>query len=332
MGQLQIIMKNYLSKDLRSASSYSEKGKKSFLILNIISIVLFVIGSFAVFSSLYMFCNMIGSIVSGTPKAALHELIRVCPIIIAECGLVYVAAFIHNWTAPKSEGKFSKNVKKNGIICSVIGAIITLYVIVGVIAGLFHGLVEGYPTALFPLDLLFAGLAYIALGVCLLVFGKKIKLDLPYSDHKSNGFFGVLSTIQYMGTLYAFASFIYSFWVVDWSHGHIFYSLMLELILLIMVAMACVYKFIYCPLKKKEKNSFQILASASFLVLNMIVFALYLVAFSNDVAAPSDAWYGILAIDFTASFNAVTYVYGLMIILTPLIALIRGLVARAKIK
>ena len=325
-------MKNYLSKDLRTVSSYSEKGKKSFLILNLISIALFILGSFAVFSSLYKFCNMIGSIVSGTPKAAIHEFIRVCPIIIAECALIYVAAFIHNWTAPKSEEKFNKNVKKNGIICVVIGAIIAFYVIVGIIAGLYHGLVEGYPTALFPLDLLIVGLAYLALGVCLLVFGKKIKLDLPYEDHKSNGFFGVLCTIQYMGTLYAFASFIYSFWVVDWSHGHIFYSLMLELILLIMIGMACVYKFIYCPLKKGEKNSFQILASASFLVLNVIVFVLYIVAFSNDVAAPSEAWYGILAIDFTASFNAVTYVYGLMIILTPLIALIRGLVARAKEK
>lgn len=318
----------YIDKSYRVTSNSSDNANRNFLIANIIQGCVFIAGAFAFFEALCLVCNMIGSIVCSAPYQALDELIRVLPILVVLFGFVFLNNAVHNYTTAKD-----KKVMRKAVAAIAIGGFALLYVIVGLFTGTYRSIVEGYPTALFPLDFMFLCLAYIGIGIGLIVLkNKQISFEMPEcQDNKGKiikVFDNIFYTIFMMAALFGCAAVIYSTWVVDWAHGHTFFNIMLVLLFLTPVADVALWKYIFFPLKEEYKNPFQVRVGIIVLAINVLIFGLYLIALQNDPSAPNDAAFGILPVEYTASVNASTYIYGIVNLAGPIVAVVKGLVKR----
>ena len=164
-------------------------------------------------------------------------------------------------------------------------------------------------------------------------------------------FFHILS---YLAAMCGFAACFYGTYVLDFAHGSIFFNIMLLLNYFSAFAMLIVYRFIYveqpagahpvvepsadkhqaaghllndCPTGEYSdvrKPSLAFKWSLGFLIGNIIIFILYLVSVELQNEAPNLNAFGLLPIEFTASFNAFPVIYGLNNIIAPLTALIKS--------
>ena len=287
---------------------------------------LFLLSAFTLWEFLYELCNIIGSIVEGMPAAALAELRRMLPMLLT--ALAYLAMGIGAFNAYRAKDGIErrKAFRKNSVYCFVFGGLIAGYVIYGLLCGQYAGLVEGFLSPLFPLDIALGGILMILYGIGIRRFAKKI----PSSEQGAaiSGKFRLFHVFSYMASLMAFAACFYGTYVMDWSHGMIFFNIMLWLNYFTAFAMAFVYRFVYAKAKPENRGKIARNGGLIFLIVNLILLGGYLLSVELYNEAPNLNAFGILPIEFTASLNAFPFIFGLNNILAPLTAFLKG---RAKI-
>ena len=325
-------MKGLFAKENFFKADISENGKKERRFYTILTIALFVLGSFTFWEFLFEFSNMVGSVVSGTPGRAIEELQRMFPLLFTALVEIYLAMFVNAAYRAGSEKSRVKIWRANGRVTVVLGAIIAVYVVVGWITGLYGRIVEGYISPLFPLDMMFGGLLLVLFGIMSVRYagileGKHTAMYFTNSKtrrghrrHTCNGWM----VYSYMCALCSFAACIYGIFVLDFAHGNIFYNIMLWLNYFTAFAMAVVYRFVYVELKDEYRNTASHKLGSGFLLVNIVLFALYMVSVQLENEAPNLNAFGILPVDFTASFNAFTVLYALNNLIAPLAAICRG--------
>jgi len=321
-----------LSKDSRIASSLSEQGKREHLFYTVLSAILFVAASFTMWEFLYALCNMIGAMVCADPEYALRELLRMLPQILFNFTLVFMLGYEVNAFRARKEGQRARIWKRDGIATIVMGVVIIVYIIVSLVTGRYGSIVEGYPSALFPLDLIIAGAGLCVYGVFSFKYGKKLEKDgsalplfydkRPFFVRGIDSFFG---SILIMIELCAFAAAVTGLWVIDFAHGAVFYSIMVWLVYALAAFWLIVYRGVYDELKDECRRKGRLVLGLSAFGINLVVFALYMVSVQIYNEAPNLNAYGVLPIDFSASFNAFMVVFALNNVVAPLIFTVRGL-------
>lgn len=324
-----------LTKEHFICSGLSAKGKKESLVYALLTAAAFIVGAFTFWEFLYQFCNMIGSIVSGTPTQALAQLVRMLPLVLTAVTYLFYGVALTSAFRARNQAVRGKIIARAGVTSAVLGALVLLYTLVGRFAGIYSSLVEGNPSPLYPLDHAFGGLLFIAIGLLAWRYAKALPKKgsaLPESSFVRKGGTRALMVLSYMVALCSFAACFYAFYVVDWTHGGLFFNVMLVLNYFSAFLMAAVYRFVYAEMKEEYRPQAKICLGFSFLVLNAILFGLYMLSVQLQNEAPNLNAFGILPIEFTASFNAFLPIFVLNNLVGPLVAGLKGIAAKKKAK
>ena len=326
-------MKYLFDKQSYLAADMSGKAKRENLFYTVLQIVLFLLAAFSMWEFLYELCNIIGAIVSGCPAQAVVEAVRMAPMILTAFTYVYLNIWLLRAYRAATPEKRVSAWKVNGIITAVVGLCIALYIVIGLITGEYDRLVEGFLSPLFPLDLMLGGVLFIAYGVVSFLYGRKLEKqpsELPcgvkFGFSIVRGIDKVFYFLGFCVALCSFAACVYGIWVLDWTHGAVPFNIFLWLNYFTAFLMAVSYRFVWVNLKEEFKPRAEVLLGIFFLILNILLYAGYTVCVNVWNEAPNLNAYGIVPIDFTASFNAFALVMALNNLLSPLSALIKGLI------
>ena len=330
-------MSKLYDKSRRISADLTEEGLRQKRFYLILTVVLFILGAASFWEFVYELCHMIGSIVSATPSMALYEFKRMFPLILTSFVYVYLQVVVfHAYTAESKEERIGI-FRKHGFVTIVLGAIISLYVIVGMFTGQYEKPVEGFISPLFPLDICLGGLLFAVVGFLCIKYSKVLakKEDcLPYIPKRhgkfARGIGRFFCLLVYLVGISSFAACLYGTYVMDWSHGYIFYNIMLWLTYACAATMVIAYRFCYVELKNEYKPKAMRKMGLSFLIINAVIFALYLLSVQIFNEAPNQNAFGILPIEFTASFNAFMPIFAATNLLSPLVALIKGFLWKEK--
>lgn len=304
------------------------KEKKFYTIL---SLALFVGGGFLFWQFIYELSNMIGSIVSATPYQALVQLKRMLPLFLTSFWTIYFAVITHKAYRAKDEADRMHCWSRAGRTSIVWGAVIALYVIIGWIKKDYGAIVEGFISILFPLDIMLAGVGIVFVGYLCGRYIGYLNVNhstSPYYNYmKKNGkrrhkpvhFFYVISYLHALGGI---AATIYAAFILDFMHGSILFNIVLWLNYATAAAMFLVYRYYYIELPEDKQTRAGIKIGALFTVANLILIVLYIVTTTIWNEAPDQNAFGLLPVDFTASFNAFLVLYGLNNVLTPFCGLL----------
>lgn len=320
-------MNKYISKENRISNILTNKGQKINLILNAIYLILFILASFAMFKFIYVFCNLVGAVVSGAPYEMIHEIKRMFPVLLLQIGLITLSFICHILSRSHNEKERSKTLFKSGIAMIAIGSISLVYFIVGLISNTYESLLESYPTLLFPLDYILLSIILLCIGIFFIVkkeFVISMLNEIPFEvEDKRKKVVKVLAnigiSIVYFLILYAFSAFWYGLFIIDFKHGHVFYAIMLLLVLLFSFLEFFQFKFIYLGLKQEIRNEYLLKTSRITLIVNICIYLLWIVSMLMDHNGLNQAAYGVLAIEFTASVSIGTYLYFIVLVILPLI-------------
>lgn len=330
-------MKDLFKKENRISFGMSSEALKERCFYFTLTIVFFALGAFAMWEMVYELCHMIGSISCADPAQTVVELKRMLPFILNGFGFVYIAAWVHHaYTAPSKKAR-SAAWFRGGIGTIVFGAAIILYIVIGLISGQYEKLVEGYISLLFPLDIMIGGVLFIVVGLLAIKYAKQLKTApgaLPYMSHRHCAFVRTLGRIPcllaYLVSLASFAGCVYGTYVMDWKHGGIVFNIMLFLNYFTAFAMVAVYRFGYIETKDELKPQTMKKTALWFLIINIVLYALYTVSVQIWNEAPNQNAFGILPVEYTASVNAFAPLYLLMNIGAPLIAFVKGCIRSKK--
>ena len=316
-------------------SGLEGKQKKQGTVLLICLAVLYVLSAFTFMNFLYCLSDCIGSIVCSSADIALRDALRSVPIFLSFFvtlgGLMVCQSLYRN----EGNGRCMKLVKKHAWITIVIGAIIILYTIIMRIAGRYISLVEGAPSPIYPLDAMLYALLFILLGVAVIVYTKKYAADHPFEGvtrllaiKKVRVFHDIFMTLWLLISLYGFCGFFYSLFIVDFKHGYLPYTLATMFASLVAFCSFAVWELYYNNLKPEKKKEQLFKVALISLCVSVLSAVLYFVALKFNLDGPSNVGFGILPIAFSASVNIATFI----VVFTPLIASIAGLVKGLIIK
>lgn len=326
-------MSRVFTKSNRITGMLNSQGRREHRFYTILTILLFILGAFSFWEFIYELCNMIGSISCGDPGRALAELFRMLPLILTSFVYVYLQVYCLHAFRASSVKKRARIWAAGGVATMILGLGIAGYTVFGVITGTYAGIVEGYISPLFPLDIAIGGILFMVYGFFAVKYSRRIRKDgsnLPCPEKKRFAIFRFLGRIfcllSYLVALCGFAACFYGTYVLDWTHGRLFFNIMLWLNYFIAFVMAVFFRFVYCELKSEYRRPAMKRAGLVFLIINIILFVVYLGAVQIQNEAPNLNAFGILPIEFTASFNAFLPIYGLNNLLGPLTAFIRGLI------
>ena len=300
-----------------------ENKNRTKLFYTVLSSALFLAASFTLWNFLYKMCNLIGSIVEGVPAQTFEELKSVFPLMLGEFFFVVIGTGVFDIYRAGSSERRSAVFERMGIKSILIGGIISIYVIMGILAKLYARPVEGYPTLFFPLDIAFGGIIIIIFGILCRKYSTRQNTE--YCGIYIKGNFRFFHNLSYLVSLCGFAACVYGIFCMDWSHGAIFYNIMLLLNYFTAFLMFVIYRFVYAEAEEEKRGSIAIKYGVIFLVLNIILFALYSLSVDIYNEAPCQNAFSILPVSFTASISGFTVIYALNNICAPLAALIFGI-------
>lgn len=312
------------------------KGNNEQKLYSLLSVILWVFASFALWEFVCELSHEIGAIVSKDPEYAVGEVLRMMPHTLLLVGALFAELFLNNaFTAVNLEARV-KNWKIMGRFLIIVSAINVLYVCVGVATGIYFGFVEGSPTALYPLDAVLCALIF---GFCGFFFNKyaaglKEKgSSISFAKEGTNGAVrAILRTFGFLGMLlsnYAFASWVYSFFEMDYTHGGVFLNLCVFINYFIPVAMFFVYRFVYLSKEDEDKPDYLKTVSLWFLVINIASLALYILASKIYFDALSTNCPGLFPADNISSAYLFPLIYGINNILTPLVSFACGVMGKS---
>ena len=309
--------------------------KKEKLFYTVLTIVLFIPGAVLFWELIHGLCHMIGSLVCKDTAQVVKQVTRMAPVYFCALVLTYLQVFVHAAFVAYNHRNRARIWKKNGIATIVLGAAETILVAVLLITGLYSRPIEGGIYPLFPLDMLILGVLIILFGIFSIKYGDDIRWRGTKLELFSNGinpFAHIARVLSYIVTMCAFAACVLCGFAVDWTHGYIFFNVMLCLMYFMPVLMAFFYRFVYFNLPANKRTKMQIRSAVTFLALNVVILGVYLLSVQLQSEAPNQNAFAVLPVEFTASFNAFPFFYGLNNIAAPLAALIRGLIKKKNVK
>ena len=333
----EVLMKKFFSKDSFVISSFDKAQRRQSLLVSIIIIVLFIFSAFTFFNALYAFADFVGSMVSGSPDAAIRDITRSLPLILSCFMSIWGLLLFHALFRNVSDEKRIKSIKKNATALLAFAAVNFIAIIVMLIMGKFHSLVEGAPSPLYPLDSIIYSLIYVAIGVFALVYLKKLQEKMPYIVPsrgpvvtKARGLYCTFMSFWMLIALFSTASFILGLFIVDFVHGYLLYCIGLLLIFFVNMLFMGVWEFYYNQLKEENKKKFLLPLAIAGLVLALIAIILYFTGLTTGLDGPSNAGFGVLPVAFAASVNIATLIVAFTPIIVSIVALIKGLFSRNK--
>lgn len=325
----------------RISGLLDKEGRKEKRLYTVFSAVFFLTGSFSLWEFVYELSHMIGAIASRDPGYAEYELVRMLPATMFMLACLFCSISLHNAFIALNLRCRVKHWLFMGVFSVVIGLAIIIYIPVGIGKSMYFSLVEGFPTLLFPLDYMIAGGLLILYGIFAIAYSYKLKkkdTSLPFvvSRHpavlrKIGKLIGILPF--FVGSA-GFAAAVYGLTVLDWSHGAVFFNVMLWLNFFAAFLMLFLYRTVFCELRPEGEDRIVCLKSLSvtFIVLNIVIFILYNVSVEMYNEAPNLNAFGLLPADYTSTTNVFPFIYGLNNILTPLAALLYSITAGRKKK
>lgn len=299
--------------------------KRQIFFYAILSFVLFILAAFPIWDNLMDLCQMIGSFACGSPVEALKLFLRRFPAHMISISLIFMGFRIFNiYRAEK--GQRARLWKNFGITTISIGGSIVLSVIVLLIVGVYGKMIEGTPTLLFPLDTLLGGLVMIGYGVGSFALSRVMKASpspLPSSKPKGLTIKRVAYFFSYMMACFSFAGFCHGVADMDWKNGGIFFNVMLLINFAVPIYQAILYRYYYMETRNEKKQYFVHRVIPYVLVINCVLFFLYLVALQTDPWAPATNASAVLPIEGTASINAFAVLFGIASLVNPCVAFLQ---------
>lgn len=290
---------------------------------SILSIILFIPGALCMWEFVFELCNMIGSIASNDPARAVVEFMRMAPFIVTTLIYIYLAAYTYAAYRAADCVKRFRIWKINGVITIILGASVILYIAFGWLSGQYARIIEGYLSPLFPLDIALGGALFVLVGILAICYGERIRASQRISaSAELVSYFRLFHLLSYLVGCCGFAGVLYGVFTVDFTHGNIFFNVMLLLNYFSAFFMLVIYRFVFAEKKDTARDKSRTRWSVGFLIANIVIFALYMVSVELQNEAPGQNAFAILPIEFTASFNAFPLIYGANNILAPLVALV----------
>ena len=335
----EILMKKFFDKDNFVLSTFDGRQRIQSLIVALAIIVLFVFSAFTFFNALYAFADALGSIVSGSPDAALRDATRSLPIFLSCFMSIWGLLLFHGLFRNVNDERRVKSLKKNAFALVGFAAANLVAIIVMLAIGKFHSLVEGSPSPLYPLDSILYSLIYVALGVFVLLYLKKWQEKLPYTVPsrgpivtKMRGLYCTFVSFWMLIAIYSFAACAIGLFIQDFVNGYLFFSIALILVYLVNALSLAVWEFYYNELKEEKRREFLLPLALAGLVVSALVAILYFVALGLNLDGPSNAGFGILPVAFAASVNIATMIVVFTPVIVSVVALIKGLLGRKNAK
>ena len=313
-----------------------QKVRNEKILYTLLTIVLWVIASFALWEQVCELSHEIGAIVSHDMGYAVEEISRMLPCTLLLVAILFSELFLNNaFTASDVKARVA-NWKIMGFLFAAIGIAVVAYVCIRVATGGYLGFIEGSPTALYPLDTVLLAVIMAVCGFFFYKYAKYIKengSDISYTRSNMSGVLrAILRFLGFLGMLlanYAFASCVYSIFEMDFVNGGVFLNICVFAVFLLPVAMFYAYRFVY--LKEDEENRTKCLRklSAGFLIAAVLVMLLYIFSSKMYFYALSSNCPGLFPVDNISSTYLFPVIYGANNILTPAIALACNFVKRA---
>lgn len=327
------MIKDLFNKDLFVSSGCDKKAKTQSLIVTLVVAFLYACCAFCMFNFIYLICNVVGSIVSGSPECAVRDFIRSSPILLILIATFNLLVSAHNFRRNVSTEIRNKMLMRNSISAIVIAGLTIVLILIFFILGKYDSLIDGYPSYLYPLDAIIFSLLIIGFATISILYVKKFEEKHPYvgvnrapsTKGKLRALRPIFETIWALAALYGLAAFIFSPVYIDWIHGHVFFSIMLVIMFVLPTVYYLWWEFYYNELKA-ENHKINLIPSIVGLCIGVLTVGLYCLAYNLDPQAPNLADFALLAVDYTASVNATALIYSACNIIIPLVALIKCLI------
>ena len=335
MGEM--VMKKLFSKESFVFSSFDKQQKKQSLLVSLGLIVLFIFSSFTFMNMLYSFSDCIGSIVSGSPDVAIHDLLRALPLYFSFFMSLWGLLLFHACFRNLSDEKRNKSLKKNAISLLAFAGTNLVAIIILLAMGRYHSLIDEVPSPWFPLDSILYSLIYVALAVFTLVYLGKLQEKMPYVVpsrgpvvKKARGLYCTFVTIWMLIALFCFAGFALSFFIYDFNTPYLFYGIALIIVYGVNALFLAFWELYYNELKEENKKPLLLPIALIALVVSILSAVIYFVALGTNLDAPNYSGNGLLPVAFAASVNISTMVVVFTPVIVSIVALIKALVARKK--
>ena len=328
-------MKKFFDKENFLVSSFEKKAKAQSFVLAIAILLVFLITSFVFMNTLYVFADELGSIVSGNPDVAIKDFLRSLPIYLSLFCSIWTLLLLHATFRRVNDEKWHRSLKKDAICLLAFGGVSILYVLVGLIVGEYSSIVEGSPSAIYPLDSILYSLVFIAIGVFVLVYLKKLEEKIPYvvpgrTDivTKARPVYCIFVTFWMLIALFGLSGGLYSIFIYDFKHEFVFFGIAVILAYLISPIQLCAWEFFYNEIKPEKKKEMLLPLSLVSLGCSVTTVALYMISLSTGLDAPSNAGFGMFPVAFAASVNIATLIMVFTPLIVSVVALIKGLILR----
>ena len=164
-------------------------------------------------------------------------------------------------------------------------------------------------------------------------FKDKFKLDVPSHGEvvkKGKAPYYIFFVIFLLVALFGFSSGIFSIFIYDFKHGHVFYGLSLILVYLVSPIILLVWEYYFNEIKLEKKKDILLPISIFSMAISLLFLVLYMIALTTDLDAPSNAGFGMLPVAFAASINIATLVMVFSPFIFSVVAFIKGLLLRKK--
>lgn len=330
-------MKKFFDRDNFLLSNFDKSQRKQSLVTSILIIVFFLLTAFSFVNFMFVFADIIGSIVSGSPDVAIHDLLRSLPILITFFICLWGLLFFHTNFRNYDDVKREKSTFRKAIVVAALSGINVLYILISLITGTYLSLVEGAPSYIYPLDVFLFSLLMLALAVFAIIYLKKIAPKKNYvlpsrgpTVKKLRWLYGIGMSLWAVVAAFACAEFCYGLFIIDFAHGYQAFSIALLLVYLSSPCFLLVWEFYFNELKEEKRKEFLLPLGIAGTAISLVITIFYFVALGLNLDGPSNVGFGVLPVAFTASVNIAT----LVVVITPLgvaiTALIKGLIARKK--
>ena len=318
-------------------SSYDKAQKRQSLVVSLLVVLFFIISSFTFFNMLYAFSDIVGSIVSGSADVAIKDLLRSLPLFLSFFMSLWTLLLLHALFRKRGDEKWRKSLFKDAICLLAFAGVNIIYVIVGLIIGKYSSLVEGSPSALYPLDSVLFSLLFIAIGIFVILYKKKIELKHPYLVpskgevvKKARGAYCTFLTFFMLFAFFGFSGGVFSIFIYDFAHEHVFFGIATILAYLLSPIILGFWEFFYNELIEEKKKELLLPLSIISLSVSLLVVVLYIASLSINKDAPSDAGFGMFPVAFAANVSISTLITVFVPTIFSIVALIKGIVMRKK--
>ena len=313
------------------------KTNKQAAAVTISVIVLFVISAFTFMNALYCLSDIIGSFVSASADIAIRDILRSVPVfltfVITLSGLMVAHTFYRN-ESPKI---LKRNAKFHASVGIIVGIVLIAYVIVNVITGRYLSIVEGAPSPFYPLDACLYALLFIVLGIVVHSYFKKHEESGLYEGpvrapiNKKPGMIKYFFRFFWlMFALYGFCGFFYSFFIVDFKHGYLAYSLAAMLISLVVFLTLAVWELYYNNLEPDKRMAKTLPLALISLCVTIVSAVVYFLALKGNLDGPTNVGFGLLPVAYSSSVNVATFLVMIVPIIVSVVAIIKGVIRKVK--